>query len=74
MTFECRENRQRIEDIERQLDRYWFNELMQERLGERCESLVVERQAKIMHEKVVEMQNEKKLCEMMLESLQEVPS
>ena len=60
--------------MERKLDRYWFKEFMQERLTDRCEKLVNERQAKIIHEKLIEMKNEKQLCEMMLESLQEVPS
>ena len=53
---------------------YWFKELMQERLGERCDNMVNERQTHILQEKLAEMRNEKKLCELMLESLQEVPS
>lgn len=69
LSLECKETRQKIEDIERKLDRYWFKEFMQEKLADRCEQLVNERQAKIIHEKLIEMKNEKQLCEMMLESL-----
>lgn len=69
LSLECKETRQKIEDIERKLDRYWFKEFMHERLADRCEQLVNERQAKIIHEKLIEMKNEKQLCEMMLESL-----
>ena len=69
LSLECKEIRQKIEDIERKLDRYWFKEFMHERLADRCEQLVNERQAKIIHEKLIEMKNEKQLCEMMLESL-----
>jgi hypothetical protein len=32
---------------------------MHERLADRCEQLVNERQAKIIHEKLIEMKNEK---------------
>ena len=69
LSLECKEIRQKIEDIERKLDRYWFKEFMHERLADRCDHLVNERQAKIIHEKLIEMKNEKQLCEMMLESL-----
>ena len=69
LSLECKETRQKIEDIERKLDRYWFKEFMHEKLADRCEQLVNERQAKIIHEKLIEMKNEKQLCEMMLESL-----
>lgn len=43
LSLECRETRDKIEDVERKLDRYWFKEFMHERLADRCQQLVNER-------------------------------
>ena len=59
LNLECKETKQKIEDVEKKLDRYWFKEFMNERLSDRCEQLVNERQAKIIHEKLIELKNEK---------------
>ena len=47
---------------------------MRDKLGKNCEFMILEKQIHLLENKKKEMMNEKKLCEMMITSLTEMPN
>jgi|LauGreDrversion4_2_1035121.scaffolds.fasta_scaffold352122_1 hypothetical protein len=66
--------RHTINQVENTLSEFDFMGFIKEKLQGEAERLIAEKQAQGLREKLEEMRKEKKICQMMLRSLQEVPT
>lgn len=68
------ESRMLINQAENTLDEHDFRAFVKEKVEKKAEVLIREKQMSIVKERLRELRNEKQVCEMMLNSLQEIPS
>ena len=71
---DMREARGLVEQTEATLDQHGYLDFLARKLADHNESLVLERQTRLLHEKLEEMVQERAVCEMMLTSISEIPN